>query len=95
MQALQYIKYGSAKKTVLYYMKMKGTAVSFSAICNFVKHYGQRPFRIKEGLIAMQGDGLVRQVGSESWQITPLGIEAVFALGKRDKGRDKSQDTDD
>lgn len=95
MQALQYIKYGSAKKTVLYYLKMKGEPVSFAKICNFVKHYAQRPFRIKEGLVAMQGDGLVEQVGNDSWRITKLGVDAVYALGKRDKDRDSSRDRDD
>jgi hypothetical protein len=91
MQALKYIKYGSAKKTVLYYLKMKDSPVSFMCIYSFVKHYQQRPFRIKEGLIAMQRDGLVEQIGKESWKITPLGIKAVYELGKRDSDREKSR----
>lgn len=95
MQSLQYIKYGSAKKTALYYLKMKNEAVSFASIFNFVKHYKQRPFRIKEGLVSMQAEGLISEVQTDMWQITPLGINAVYELGKRDKGRDQSRDRED
>lgn len=95
MQALQYIKYGSARKTMLYYLKMKNEAVSFANICNFVKHYNQQTFRIRQSLVSMQGEGFVVEVSRDMWQITPLGINAVYELGKRDKDRDKSRDRDD
>lgn len=91
MQSLQYIKYGSAKKTALYYMKMKKGPVEFNKIYEFVRHYGQRPFRIKEGLVAMQGEGFVDEVSKDVWQITEVGINAVYALGKRDKHREQSR----
>lgn len=92
MQALKYIKYRSAKKTALYYLKMKGCPVTFVCIYTFVKHYQQKPFRFREGLVAMQRDGFVEQVGKDSWQITSLGVKAVYELGKRDSDREKSRD---
>ena len=91
MQALKYIKYGSAKKTALYYLKMKDCPVTFMCIYTFVKHYQQRPFRVREGLVAMQKDGLVEKAGEDSWQITSLGVKAVYELGKRDSDREKSR----
>ena len=95
MQELQNIKYGSCRKTALYYLRMKNQPVEFSRIFNFVKHYGQRPSRFMESLVSMQSSGLIEEVRKDVWQITQFGIQAVYELGKRDRGRDGSRGLDD
>lgn len=88
MQELKNIKYGSARKTALYYMKMKNSPVEFERIFGFIRHYNQRPGRFMESLRSMQADGLVQEVSAGVWQITSKGINAVYELGRRDRGRD-------
>ena len=33
----------------------------------------------------LEGRGMLRRVDADTWEITPLGIKAVYLLGKRDE----------
>ncbi len=85
------IKSGSVKKLILQYMKMKNKNVTTQQVCTFVEHRNQRPSRIHSYLLTLKAFGFVDQVNAETWLITQRGIDAVYAMGKRDK-RSNSDD---
>lgn len=85
-QPVSFIKRGSTlTRSILCYAKMKRKPISPVSVVRMFSTRCRRPYDAREVMKTLEGRGMLRRVDADTWEITPLGIKAVYLLGKRDE----------
>lgn len=84
-EAVSFIKRGTTlTRSILAYAQMKKKPI---APVSIVRMFGSRcakPSDAREIMKTLERRGMLRRVDADTWQITPLGVEALHLLGRRD-----------
>lgn len=85
-QLVSFIKRGTTlTRSILCYAKMKKKPIAPVSIVRMFGSRCRRPYDAREVMKTLEGRGMLRRVDADTWEITELGIRAVYLLGKRDE----------